>query len=286
MWMLVWSTLAWSQDVAVVCPQDASATVFAATEQAAAAWYALDEEAYAAAQDRVDQLTPCVKVALDGVQATALHRARAIAAFVKGDVDAARRSFAAVRTLDPSWTPPADKVPPDHPLWKLWATSLDARAAPRTLPIRVLPAHGWSVDGARFDPAVDANAEATPYTLPLDRAFVLQLFDDDASASYTGYHLTVADVPVDRILLSDDGHARKRRKQAHVWGSVVGGALLAGAATSFGLGWSDRAAVASGDTKLVDVEPLAQRANVLGGVSYGLAGASAVALSVAWAVRW
>lgn len=285
MWTLAWLALAWSQEAEVGCPPDAAALVVASAEQVADAWYALDEAGFAAARERMDDVS-CVQEALTVDQAVALHRAHAIEAFVDGDMDAARRSFAALRTLAPSWTPPADQVPPDHPLWKLWASSLDADRAPRTVEITVLPEHGWSVDGARFDPG--ATVDDAPYTLPLDRAFVLQIFDDDTHASYTGYHLSALDVPVDRITLSDDLRKlhERRRKQAHIWGSVVSGLLVAGAATTFGLGWSAREEITSGRTELVDIEAVAARSNMYGDVTYGLAGAGALALTVAWSVRW
>jgi hypothetical protein len=285
MWTLAWLALAWSQEAEVVCPPDAAQAVVVSAEALTTAWYSLDEGGFEAARGAMTQGVGCVQVALDVPQAVALHRARAIAAFVDGDMDAAKRSFAALRTLDPAWTPPADKVPPDHPLWKLWASSLDGEA-PKSLEITVLPEHGWAVDGTRFNPA-DA-VEGEPYGLPLDRAFVLQVFEDDERASYTGYHLSAVDVPVDKIVLSDKLrllHAR-RTKQARIWGSVVGGALVAGAATTFGLGWAAREELTSGQTELVDVEAVAERANLFGDVSYGLAGAGALAVSVAWSVRW
>lgn len=286
MWTVVWLALAWSQEAGVVCAPDAADTAVAAAERVAQAWYALDEDEFAAARDRMVTSSPCVAVPLDAAQAVTLHRAHAIAAFADGDMDAARRSLRALRMLEPAWTPPADKVPPDHPLWKLWASALDADHDPKTVEITVLPDHGWSVDGTRFD--ATTPVDGVPYTLPLDRAFVLQVFEDDTRVGYTGYHQSALDVPVERMVLSDDLaklHAR-RRKQARVWGSVVSGALLAGAATTFGMGWAAREDITSGRTELVDIEAAAARSNLFGDVSYGLAGASAVALTVAWSVRW
>lgn len=285
MWTVAWVALAWSQERVVSCPPDAAEVVLASAEEVANAWYGLDEAAFGAARSRMADGLPCVQVALDVPQTVTLHRARAITAFVDGDMDAAKRSFAALRTLDPSWTPPADRVPPDHPLWKLWASSLDGDT-PKTVEITVLPEHGWAVDGTRFDPA-DA-VEGVPYTLPMDRAFVLQVFEDDTVAAYTGYHVSAVDVPVDKMVLSDKFrllHVR-HTKQAHIWGSVVSGVLLAGAATTFGLGWQAREQINRGETALVDIEDAAERGNVLGDVSYGLAGASAVLMGVAWTVRW
>ncbi len=285
MWTLAWLALAWSQEAEVVCPPDAAEVVVSSAQEVETAWYGLDEAAFAAARERMTQGLSCVQVALDVPQALALHRARAIAAFVDGDMDAAKRSLATLRTLDPAWTPPADKIPPDHPLWKLWASSLDGEA-PKTVEITVLPEHGWAVDGTRYNPA-DA-VEDVPYTLPMDRAFVLQVFEDDTRASYTGYHLSAIDVPVDKIVLSDklrQLHAR-RTKQARIWGSVASGLLLAGAGTMFGVGWTTREQITSGQTELVDIEAVAARSNLYGDVAYGLGGAGALALSVAWSVRW
>lgn len=285
MWSLAWVALAWSQERVVSCPPDAAQVVIASADELTSAWYNLDEATFGAARSRMADQLPCVQDALDVPQAVALHRAKAILAFVDGDMDSAKRSFAALRTLEPSWTPPADRIPPDHPLWKLWANALDGDS-PKTVEITVLPEHGWAVDGTRYSPA--DVADGAPYTLPLDRAFVLQVFEDDTHAGYTGYHVSAVDVPVDKMVLSDKFrllHVR-HTKQAHLWGSVVSGVLLAGAATTFGLGWQAREQISQGQTALGDVEDAAERGNVLGDVSYGLAGASAVLMGVAWTVRW
>ena len=74
------------------------------------------------------------------------------------------------------------------------------------------------------------------------RVDLVQLFGPERSVAYTGYHVSTADVPVSELSLGlDPTEVReRRRKQARLWGSVVGGALLAGGATAFGLAWSDR----------------------------------------------
>jgi hypothetical protein len=117
---------------------------------------------------------------------------------------------------------------------------------------------------------------------------LLQLLGPDGAPAYTGYHLSTTTIPVDELALaaSPSEIRARRRKQARLWGSVVGGALLAGGGVTFGLGWSQREALGAGEVPLAQVEATAATANTLGGVSYGLAGAGALLTTLAWSVPW
>lgn len=269
------------------CPSTPAALV-AVAEEVERAWTEADGPAFEAASARLDVEVGCVDAVVGADEAAVVHRARALAAFVQGDVEASRRAFVAVRLLAPGWRPPDAVVPEGHPLRKVFDAAAPPEA-PRTVELRTLPEHGWVVDGARYPLPREALAGRAPaYGLPADRAFVLQLLGPDGAPSYTGYHLSTTTIPASELALaaSPSEIRARRRKQARLWGSVVGGALLAGGGVTFGLGWSQREALVAGQVPLDDVEATAATANTLGGVSYGLAGAGALLTTLAWSVPW
>jgi hypothetical protein len=273
-----------SPEAALVCPPQPAAAVTQAARAAQASWLALDTAAFALARHQVTALLPCVERAMTVDEAVAVHVASGLIAFSDEDVEATRRSFAAVHALQPGWTLPGDALPPEHPLAQLIAGSV-AWAGRPGLPIAVTPVHGWAVDGVRFPRPEDPRREAT-YTLPSQRAFVLQVFGERGEVVYTGHHLSTVDVPVSAIVVANDADLvhRKRAQVARGVGSAVGSGLLAGAAVALGVGLAARDAIA--DAPAEDVDQLVTRANVLGGTAAGLGVAGAALWTIAWTVRW
>lgn len=275
----------------VDCPVEARVDVLAAASDLEQAWLSLDGPGFDVARNRMSRLMPCTEAPFDAADAALLHRARALVAFVDGDMEASQRSFAAVHALQPEWHPDPALVPREHPLWRVFESAVDDDEDPKMLPFRLLPQSAWVVDGTRFprdgDPRDADGVPTGSYGLPADRAFVLQLYGDKGGLVYTAYHLSTADLPVNLLKVAEDPDAmRRRRKRVRVWGSVVGGALLAAGATSFGLAWKDREAVAAEQVDLVDLEPTQRRANALGVVGYSLGGVGAATFTLAWAVPW
>ncbi|MCB9664070.1 MAG: hypothetical protein H6732_08140 [Alphaproteobacteria bacterium] len=296
MWtLLLWTGLALGgEDAELVCPKEPRARLVEAAEAVEAAWLGLDLSGFDVARNRLGRLTLCVDSPLEVGDALVLHRARALVALVDRDPDAARRSFAAVHLLQPSWQPD-DSVPREHQLWKVFASAVDDDEAPKTVAFRTLPEAGWSVDGTRFprpdDPRDASGRLLGEYGLPADRAFVLQVFDARERVTYTGYHFSTTDLPIEDLLVTryaDTVQARKRRRAARIAGSVIGGALLAAGGTTFGLGWQQREQFTQDALPLEEQTVLEAQgqANLLSGTSYGLAGAGALALTLAWAVPW
>jgi hypothetical protein len=179
---------------------------------------------------------------------------------------------------------PGDALAPEHPLAQLIAGSVALAGRPG-LPIAVAPVHGWVVDGVRFPRPEDPRREAT-YTLPSQRAFVLQVFGDHGDIVYTGLHRSTVDVPVSALVVANDADLlhRKRAAVARGIGSAVGSALLLGAAGALGAGLVARDAIDGAPA--AEVDQLVTRANVLGGTAAGLGAAGAALWTVAWAVRW
>ena len=267
-----------------VCPSEPAAAVVSAARGVQAAWLALDAAAFALARHEVSALLPCVDRPLGVDEAVALHVASGLVAFSDEDIEATRRSFAAVHALQPGWSLPGDVLAPEHPLAQLIAGSVSLAARPG-LPIAVAPVHGWVVDGVRFPRPEDPRREAT-YTLPSQRAFVLQVFGERGEIVYTGHHRSTVDVPVSALVVANDAELlhRKRAAVARGIGSAVGSALLVGAAAALGTGLAARDAIA--DAPAAEVDQLVTRANVLGGTAAGLGAAGAALWTVAWTVRW
>lgn len=100
------------------CPAAAAATSgdLAATLETAEASYAtLDVEAFVAATDRAVGQVDCVVDPIPRSLAAAFHRSQGLRAFADRDSVAARRWFAAARTIEPGYSFPESLVPPGNP---------------------------------------------------------------------------------------------------------------------------------------------------------------------------
>lgn len=294
-WIWLWLMVgAWAEDPGadVICPEDTREAVLDAALAVEQAWLHLDGPAFDVARNRMGRFLMCVDVPLTAEDALTMHRARGLIAFVDGDHDAARRAFAAVHALQPDWKPPEHLVPREHPLWRVFESAVDDDESAKMVPFRALPSHGWSVDGTRYpraqDPVDEHGAPTGSYGLPGDRAFVLQVFDKRAFVTYTGYHFSTADVPIQDIVEHTRMTAERlrRRRNARIVGSVLGAGLLAAGATTFALGWDERAGFEQGTLTLEEAPATAKRANDLGISGYSLAGAGALAFTLAWSIPW
>ncbi len=283
-WM--WMAVASAADAGACAPW-AKEALLEASDRIEATWASGEGAAFGDAHRAFEAALSCVDAPFVPAEAVRIHRSQALVAFVKGDAEAAKRSMMAARTLDPSWALPVELVPPGHPLWKVYAAA-EPPAEPALVPFLATPSHDWSVDGTPFRAGPLHKDELPDLGLPADRAFVLQILDDDGAPTWTGYHLSTATVPVDAFELGPDPAElrARRRKNARIWGSVVGGALLVGGGTAFGVGWSERERIANGEVPLTEVEATAAKANTLGGVSCGLGGAGALLVTLAWSVPW
>ncbi len=276
----------------IVCPDNSLDAVLAAAMEVERSFLELDDARFDLARHRMGSLMVCVETPMRPEDAVQLHRARAFVAFADKDLDATERAFAAVHALQPEWSLDPSAIPTSHPLWRIYESAVDDDEDPRTLPLTATPEHGWSIDGTRYPLVSDTRDEAgqlgEDYSLPADRAFVLQAFGPKGEVTYTGYHFSPSNIPLtDLVVLPDPGAIRRRaRKGSRLAGSIVGAALLGGAGVTFALGWKDRQGFEDRSVAPGDAYAVQRRANLLGGASTGLAGAGALAFAVTWAVPW
>ena len=277
----------------VMCPEDPRRAIVGESEQVEISFFRADTDAFSASRRRLGQLMLCVQEPLALPDVIQLHRARAIIAYVEEDLEASRRAFSALHALQPDWSLPSDQLSYEHPLWRVAEEAFQRPTTDATIGLAVTPTHGWSVDGTRYprvdDPIDEEGRPEGTYYLPSDRAFVLQVFGDDGHVIYTGYHFSTVDIPIqDLIVLPDPSEVHRKRKVfARAIGTGVGGALLAGAAVTLGMGIDARAPVLNGElTDLNEVDRARERANLFGQTAGGLAGGGALIITLAWTIPW
>lgn len=91
----------------------------ASVSAAESAW-GVDEPAFRSAVASLVKVVPCLVEPLTPSEAAAVHRVYGLAAWLNGDVEAARRAFAAARVADPAWTFPARMAPEGNPVRALY----------------------------------------------------------------------------------------------------------------------------------------------------------------------
>jgi hypothetical protein len=295
MWTFWISIAAYATDIA--CPEHGSTAAVDEAQRVEQAFYEVDTIAFDLGRHRLPALITCVDEPMSVLDAVAIHRAQGIIAYVIGDTDASRRAFGAVHVLQPDWRPLPDQLPTDHPLWGIFVAAAEQVADQRELAITALPSFGWSVDGTRFPRPGDIfDEEGAPegtYGLPADRAFLLQVMADDGTVTYTGYHFSTVDVPVQEMMVRPDPEraAKRRRLIARSIGTTVGGALLIGAAVNLGLGMDAsaplRRAIREDDNAyLSEALSIQETANQYGKIASGLGGAGSAVVGLAWAIPW
>lgn len=288
--MLVWWSLlavAWSappaEEEAPACEPVPAAELAEVAERVLGAWSSLDAEGVAEAQARLEGALPCVDGPVAPDVARRVHLARGLVAFLDDDADAALRAYVAARAITPEGEPVPGGLAAEHPLQRLWARALEVDEEAEGYDLRRKVDVAWSLDGV---PQPDDASR-----LPGDRAFVLQVFgtvaDRGPGVLYTGYHFSPVDVPASALPVGADPETRRRRqRQSRRWGTVVGGLLLGGAATTFGLGMVERQRFLDGEVGILDAEEVQAKANLYGGISAGLAAAGATLGTVVWTVKW
>jgi len=248
------------------CPEDPLGAMRAHSAAVEQAFADLDDPGFAAAYASLVEVVPCVSTPLDLRDILALHRSYALAAFVEGDMAGSRKSWGAVRTLNPTWELPDELAPEGH----LLRTQFDAAPlGPEVVELELAPDGGWLIDGR---PAA---------VVPRDRAFVLQGADAERLIIYTGYHRALAEVPL--LDFAKPGPS-PRAKKMRLWGTVAGGglALMAGGAAALHFD-----AVADLDTVDYDkFDATVLRGDVTGWSAIVLGAGAIGVTTVAWAVKW
>jgi hypothetical protein len=261
----------WSAVASAACPEDPAAAIREAAQKLESAYEDVDEGAFAEQYQAIHDAAGCVDAALDAETILAWHRARALGEFFEREMIASSKSWAAVKQLDPEYAPPDAWIPEGGPLHRVWMLTPEPggeNGFERT------PEGGWKVDG---EPARG---------VPAERSFVIQGFDAGGAVVHTGYHYSIAEVPVVDFGALDSTARERRRKRMRRYGTVLAGVLGAGAVGTFTAAWTQERAVNDFDTPLEDVPVRAQRANALSGVGLGLGVAGIGVGTATWAVRW
>lgn len=248
------------------CPDDPARSVRDSAALMVVNFAALDGDGFDLARADLDAALPCLSAPLTGHDVVAVHRAMALAEFADGDMVAVRKSFGALRQLEPGWTIPETLVPPGHLLRDLYA---EAPTSTERVDLDLAPDGGWDVDGA---PST---------TVPAEVAFVLQGLGKEGEILYSGYHTSVADIPV--LDFARPGISPRTRRM-RVVGAVGGGALVALGAGMIGLGQ-----VTKSDLNTVPYDKVSgtrTRAEVLGVGGVGTAVLGAGLGTAAFVVRW
>lgn len=261
----------WMMVAHAKCQQDTASRILDLATEVEQAFDTVDDDAFAAAARELDAAIVCVRSPLTANTLTRWHRAHALIAFWEREIIASGKSWAAVKVLDPSFTPPASWMPDGSPLRTAWESA--PMGAGRIVLERV-PAGGWFVDGQQ--------TQATP----TERGFILQGFDAAGAVVHTGYHYSVASVPTVDFVALDPTVQQLRRQRVHLAGTVLGATVAAAGVGVALLAKSQRTAALSADTLPADTRDHAERTNRLSNTAVGLGLTSAAILTTTWAVRW
>jgi hypothetical protein len=254
----VWWTLA-ARAIAA-CGDDPEEAVVRAASSLETAFTQMDADLTERSRRELLEALPCLR--REPADVVAVHRAIALGAFFAGEDRESELSWAAVRALDPGWTPPASLLVPGSP-----ADQRFQRATPTgaTVPLTQALPGGWTVDGAAAE------------SVPADRAFLL-VGRDQGGVVWSGYVYEPADVPWVPL-------PSAARRRARVIGTTSAVGLAAGAAAALAIGAAARADA----TGVVDPSALASlTARASGATAAGVVcGASAAGIAVTtWSVRW
>lgn len=240
-----------------------------ALDTAELAFANLDVTAFDGATDAALGLLPCVSEPMSRQLAASVHRFVGLRRFVDRDLDAARSSFAAARSIEPGFAFASSFVPDDNPV---------------------------RVEYAAIDPATGAGAEAPPVdggyllfdgsigtTRPTSFPTIVQVMNGDGTVSQTAYLSPGQALPTYAIGTPDlPGPDHPLR--APLLASGGGALVLAGAL--YGLAWVSRSnyddpaieTEAQLDALRAQTNALTITSFVAGGVALGL-GVSGVAFT-------
>ncbi len=268
--ILLLATAAWAE-----CPADPLGEALVQAGKVEGSYVNMDDAKFADARGKLDAALACLNAEVSPSDAVAIHRARAIGSYVDGQESAARRSWLAVKSLQPDWQPSADLMPVGHPMRKLWETPMEGGSP--MVPQELAPPGGWSVDGTRQN------------MVPAQRAYVLQGFSATGAVVYTGYLYQASEVPTS--LPVDLVPTRRVRAEGnaaptiHVVGSAAAGVFAIGGVGGLMLGssFSNKAGEATDDLEATKLLGRSRTASVAG---YGLLGAAVLVGGVTWVVPW
>ncbi len=252
------------------CPSEADVAALMAATDIERAFIDVDEDMLADARVTLTAALPCIDGALTLAESVSLHRAHGLLAFMDGDAAASRRSWSAVRRLEPGWRPSEALAPAGHPVRNLFDS---AEPDGETVIVELAPPGGWWIDGAASS------------LVPTTSAFVMQGFDASGVVVLTGYYASPSAMPIaDVRALSRLPRIPAHRARVRRYGTIGAGAVAL-SAVALGIAAQVKASNLT-EVPLSDV-PRAERAVRTMGVTAGLlGGTAAVGGAVVWAVKW
>lgn len=216
-----------------------------------AAYETVDEAAFDRATKNLEGAISCLDVVPPPAMVGRIHQAQALASFVSGRNRATRRSLAAARLIDPSWTLEEDLFPDGHPFRHMWGQATDPGPSSE---IGTISPSTWIVDGQEQNEA------------PLERGFLLQVRDRNGDIAWTGYLWTFDEIPKRGQNRKIDPLETPRLLSVSVLG--VGRLLSARQRADVSAGWQDQqaASVGAGLAAMVRITPNAVFGAEVGGV--------------------
>lgn len=259
------------------CPTGALQEAVSTAGALEVAYSNMDDAGFETAHTRLATLIPCIAEEVSPADAVTLHRAFAIGSFVGGDESASRRSWLAVKALQPDWKPSENLMPPGHPMRKLWETPVDGGSP--MVAQELAPPGGWSVDGVHQN------------MVPANRAFILQGFSATGAAVYTAYLYDAGSVPKSLPIglvaprTTKAEPTTKGSKGGRLVGSGIAGALAVGSIGGFAVasGAVHHAETSTDDlatTKYISQSRTASAAGI------GLVGGAVVVGVATWVIPW
>jgi hypothetical protein len=198
----------------------------------------------------------CFDATLTPTDAVIVHKALGLLNFANGDDDLSVESWRSVRSLSPSFVPPAGLMPENSPLRTIFTRAQPSESIVAISPLQV---GAWHVDGQRVN------------AVPTRRAFVLVAASED-QVLYSGYHYSPFTVPLLDDLRKTETAATQRKAGVLVT-AVLG--VLAG--TALGLRQQQIQALQSSETDPTKLYEIRANANGFTVTAEVLAGSALVA---------
>ena len=247
------------------CPASPSALA-ASLDSAEAAFNELDSQKLHKATEDAQSQADCLTAPIDAATAARLHRAVGLRAFVDGDQDSARLSFAAARAADPAFVFPEDVLPRNHPARALYDQ------ASQVAPV-AMPAAPPSSGTLEFDGAPSLSRPAAWPTVAV-------LVGDRGEAAHSAYLS-----PGEPLFPYSTGRAGPTARM-NVPLAVTAGVSLAAAGVLYGAARSSFDRFWDEATPTTELEGLQSRTN---GLFYGSMGAAALGVAAGvgvFTVHW
>lgn len=216
--------------------------------------------------ERVEELIGCLGEPADDRDVyVALHKSMGLAAFLEGDLEAARRRWGAARTLDDLQTLDPALGSDAARVWE------EARVRGGTVDFKRKPHGGWYVNGEK----------RTDY--PEFQSFVLQARDARKVVVWSGLVDNPGEVPEHLDWQALDRTAWEVRQTNWRTGMrIVSGVSLVASAASLGVAARAHNQALDPSTPVQDVQGLAETANAGSWASIGLLGAGLTAGGVSF----